>query len=82
MMATGKTTEALEIGCFTQVMTPVETLRTGEVGYVATGLKNLADSQVGDTITNMDTPAESPLGGLSAGKTDGCSARSLPDREQ
>ncbi len=68
MMATGKTTEALEIGCFTPVMTPVETLRTGEVGYVATGLKNLADSQVGDTITNKSTPAESPLVGYRPAK--------------
>ena len=68
MMATGKATEALEIGCFTPVMTPVETLRTGEVGYVATGLKNLADSQVGDTITNMGRPAESPLVGYRPAK--------------
>ena len=68
MMATGTTTEALEIGCFTPLMTPVETLRTGEVGYVATGLKDLADSQVGDTITNMGTPAESPLMGYRPAK--------------
>lgn len=68
MMATGKSTEALEIGCFTPVMTPVETLRTGEVGYVATGLKNLADSQVGDTITNVGTPAARPLVGYRPAK--------------
>ena len=68
IMATGKTTEALEIGCFTPIMTPVETLRTGEVGYVATGLKNVADSQVGDTITDKATPAESPLVGYRPAK--------------
>ena len=49
-------------------MTPVETLRTGEVGYVATGLKNLADSQVGDTITNVGTPAARPLVGYRPAK--------------
>lgn len=69
MMAQGKTTEALEIGCFTPIMTPVETLYTGEVGYVATGLKNVADSQVGDTITDTASPAESPLAGYRPAKS-------------
>jgi GTP-binding protein LepA len=63
MMATGVTSEALEIGQFRPLMTPVGALAAGEVGYVATGLKVVRDAQVGDTITHRERPASSPLPG-------------------
>ncbi len=63
MMATGVASEALEIGQFRPLMTPVSELAAGEVGYVATGLKVVRDAQVGDTITHRDRPASQPLPG-------------------
>ena len=64
VMSTGATTEALEIGVFTPSMTPIESLKTGEVGYIATGLKVVRDCQVGDTIINARRPAATPLPGF------------------
>ncbi len=51
MMATGSTTEVLEVGYFHPRLTASETLTTGEVGYIATGFKNVKDCRVGDTVT-------------------------------
>jgi GTP-binding protein LepA len=63
MMATGKESEALELGFFSPMMTPTQSLSVGEVGYVATGLKAVKDVQVGDTITAAARPAASALPG-------------------
>jgi GTP-binding protein LepA len=68
VMATGVTTEALEIGVFRPNMTPIDGLRTGEVGYIATGLKVVRDLQVGDTITTARRAATEPLPGYKAVK--------------
>ena len=51
MMATGSTTEVLEVGYFHPRLTSSETLTTGEVGYIATGFKHVKDCRVGDTVT-------------------------------
>jgi GTP-binding protein LepA len=51
MMATGSTTEVLEVGYFHPRLTSTEALTTGEVGYIATGFKNVKDCRVGDTVT-------------------------------
>ncbi len=51
MMATGSTTEILEIGYFHPRLVSLETLSAGEVGYIATGFKNVKDCRVGDTVT-------------------------------
>ncbi|MEA2020438.1 MAG: translation elongation factor 4 [Patescibacteria group bacterium] len=40
-------------GYFQPQMRPVESLQTGEVGYIATGLKDIKKVQVGDTVTNF-----------------------------
>lgn len=42
----------IEIGVFSPEMTPVGSLKTGEVGYIATGLKDVRDLKIGDTITS------------------------------
>jgi len=62
-MNTGKVFEISEIGIFRPIMTPVEVLTSGEVGYVIAGVKAVDEAQVGDTITNIDNPATSPLPG-------------------
>ncbi len=66
--ATRREAEALEVGCFTPEMTPVDVLQTGEVGYVATGLKDVADCQVGDTLMLADHPDLEALPGYRPAK--------------
>src|SRR5579864_8532000 len=51
MMATGSTTEILEIGYFQPRLISTDKLTAGEVGYIATGFKNVKDCRVGDTVT-------------------------------
>jgi GTP-binding protein LepA len=63
LMATGATTEPMEIGVFAPQMTETQRLSTGEVGYVATGLKTIRECQVGDTLTGAVQPALDPLPG-------------------
>ncbi len=63
MIATEKESEALELGYFSPLMTPTDTLSVGEVGYVATGLKTVKDLHVGDTITLASRPAKQALPG-------------------
>ncbi len=47
--------ETQEIGYFSPQMKPVNTLSSGEVGYIATGLKDISLCRVGDTITTHPT---------------------------
>ncbi len=63
LMSTGRPVEALEVGVFRPLMSPVGGLSTGEVGYVATGLKNVTECRVGDTLTDDARPATAPLPG-------------------
>jgi GTP-binding protein LepA len=69
LMASGATSELLELGFFRPQLVPVEELVAGEVGYVATGLKSVRDAQVGDTVTVAARPARSPLPGYQAAKS-------------
>jgi GTP-binding protein LepA len=68
LMSTNKEADILEVGFFNPNMTPVGSLETGEVGYVATGLKAVADVQVGDTITTAANPATETLPGYRPAK--------------
>lgn len=63
MMAKGKEFDTTEIGVFAPNMKPVDSLKPGEVGYVAASIKNVIDTEVGDTITDAANPAEEPLPG-------------------
>ncbi|MFA7169256.1 MAG: translation elongation factor 4 [Candidatus Paceibacterota bacterium] len=45
--------EILEIGIITPELKKRESLRTGEIGYIATGLKEVGKCRVGDTISNL-----------------------------
>ena len=63
VMSSGKTTEIVELGVFAPSPTPVDTLYTGQVGYIATGFKDVRECSVGDTLTSNQQPAEQPLPG-------------------
>lgn len=63
MMSTKVKTSPVEIGIFAPNLTPVNDLRSGEVGYIATGLKTVSECRVGDTITYAKDGVEKPLPG-------------------
>ena len=62
-MQTGTEAYIDDIGFFGPAMTPVSTLRAGEVGYLITGIKDVSLLRVGDTLTSRSTPATEPLPG-------------------
>jgi GTP-binding protein LepA len=68
LMAQNTEFEALEVGYFNPNECPVDSLETGEVGYIATGLKQVGDCPVGDTLTRADNPATTPLVGYRPAK--------------
>ncbi len=51
MMATEATGIALEVGRLSPGMVPLDSLATGEIGYIVTNLKTTREAKVGDTIT-------------------------------
>ena len=62
-MQNGTEAELDDIGFFRPVMTPVDGIDTGEVGYVITGIKDVSKLRVGDTLTNLEKPAAEALAG-------------------
>jgi len=62
-MQTGTEADIDDIGFFGPDMTPVESLRAGEVGYVITGVKDVSQLRVGDTLTTRANPAGDALPG-------------------
>lgn len=63
MFNTGAQGLALEVGALKPDMTPGQSLKTGEIGYIVTNLKTTRDAKVGDTITLAGNPAKDPLPG-------------------
>ena len=64
MMATGFTTEVVEVGYFgAGQFIPCEELTAGMVGYITASIKNVRDTRVGDTITDNNRPCEEALPG-------------------
>ena len=63
MMAGGTNYMVTELGKFTPKMTKVETLGTGEVGYLIANIKQLSNVTIGDTITVENAPAAEALPG-------------------
>ena len=51
MMAAGVKGLALEVGVLTPKMSPRESLKAGEIGYIVTNLKTTREAKVGDTVT-------------------------------
>ena len=63
LMATGKTFDVTDVGCFRPQPVDTGTLGTGEVGFIAGALKDVRDVRVGDTVTTAENPAKEALPG-------------------
>ncbi len=63
LMGTGYTYQVTELGKFRPDMRPVDSLGTGEVGYVIANIRDLANVRIGDTITDDVHPAPDALKG-------------------
>lgn len=63
MLNTGAHGLALEVGALKPDMTPGQSLKAGEIGYIVTNLKTTRDAKVGDTITLAAKPSNEPLPG-------------------
>ncbi|MDO4602522.1 MAG: translation elongation factor 4 [Eubacteriales bacterium] len=64
MMATGFTTEVVEVGYFgAGQFIPCDELTAGMVGYITASIKNVRDTRVGDTVTNNAEPCSEALPG-------------------
>ena len=63
MMAAGVKGLALEVGVLTPKMSPRESLKAGEIGYIVTNLKTTREAKVGDTVTLAKDPAKEALPG-------------------
>jgi GTP-binding protein LepA len=63
-MATGRSYEATEVGCFGPHPTPLEQLGPGEVGFVAGSIKSVEDTKIGDTVTLAKHGASNALPGF------------------
>ena len=64
MMATGFTTEVVEVGYFGDgQFIPCDELTAGMVGYITASIKNLGDTRVGDTVTDNERPCAEALPG-------------------
>ena len=63
VMSTGKMSEIGELGIFAPSPTAVDSLYSGQVGYIATGFKDVQECSVGDTLTSGSQAAGEPLPG-------------------
>lgn len=63
MMAAETKGLALEVGVLTPKMTPRESLKAGEIGYIVTNLKTTREAKVGDTVTLAKNLATTALPG-------------------
>ncbi|HZJ76517.1 MAG TPA: translation elongation factor 4 [Oscillospiraceae bacterium] len=63
MMATNKEFEVIEVGVFSPDSVLVDSLKAGDVGYIAASIKDVRHCRVGDTITDASNPTSKPLPG-------------------
>ena len=56
MKSTGKIFEVDELGYFTPQLTPCQTLKAGDVGYLGAVIRDAGDARVGDTIVSAEHP--------------------------
>ena len=63
LMATGKTFDVTDVGCFRPQPVDTGVLGTGEVGFIAGALKDVRDVRVGDTVTTAENAAQEALPG-------------------
>ncbi|HVU05314.1 MAG TPA: translation elongation factor 4 [Polyangiaceae bacterium] len=63
-MATGRTYEVVELGCFNPHPQALTELGPGEVGFVAANIKSVSDTKIGDTVTTAVKPSTVELPGF------------------
>jgi GTP-binding protein LepA len=63
MMAGQKEFEVTEVGIFSPGPIERQSLRAGDVGYVAASIKDVRNCRVGDTITEAKRPTDTPFPG-------------------
>ena len=64
LMSSNKAFTVTEVGYFEPgEYAPTDSLKSGEVGYIAASIKSLSDIRVGDTITLKNNKAKEPLPG-------------------
>lgn len=63
LMQSGAEYEVTELGVRTPKLLNKESLKTGDVGWIAASVKDIKTVRVGDTITHADKPADEPLQG-------------------
>lgn len=68
LMSTGKEFEITEVGAQTPKMTKLDSLKAGDVGYIAAAIKDVRDIRVGDTITDARRPTDKPIEGFRPAK--------------
>jgi GTP-binding protein LepA len=64
MMGTGAAYEVERVGVFTPKNVEVESLGSGEIGFLTASIKEVADTRVGDTITDDRKPTAAALPGF------------------
>ncbi|MGE0325371.1 MAG: translation elongation factor 4 [Polyangiaceae bacterium] len=64
MLATGRTYEVTEIGCFSPHPASLKELGPGEVGFLAGNMKSVEDCKIGDTITTAVNGSTTALAGF------------------
>ena len=63
MIANNSNGIALEVGKLAPKMSPKDSLKEGEIGYIVTNLKTTREAKVGDTVTLRKNPAPKALPG-------------------
>jgi GTP-binding protein LepA len=63
-MATGRTFDVTEMGCFSPHPVAINELGPGEVGFAAANIKTTEDTKIGDTVTTFHGAATEPLPGF------------------
>ncbi len=62
-MNAGTVHEAVEVGVRKPVITPIDELGPGEVGYLIAGIKHVGDARSGETVTTFIHPSHEALHG-------------------
>jgi GTP-binding protein LepA len=63
-MATGRTFEITDLGCFGPHPMALSELGVGEVGFAAASIKTTEDTKIGDTLTHVTGGSSEPLPGF------------------
>ena len=64
LWSNGQVYNVEDLGVLTPKPVRVESLETGEVGFIVANIKRVSDTRIGDTITDDQRPASSPLPGF------------------